>query len=565
MKTSIAYNAATIGLIAGFLTGIMFSVHEIMANQYIRYEMFRLIACSFQEHLNRCILLAIAIAFAMGCLFYLVGITLRWKSIPFKDVALSRNVNRFLTAPYNKAAPAFIVLSVLTLNATLLAGSHVSKGPHVVVVSIDDLRADHLGCYGYSRNTSPRIDAFAQRSVIFRRCYVPQPWTLPSHMSMLTSLYPITHGVDMTHSLNPAILTLAEVLKNGGYQTAGFVSGGPWTSPEYGFGQGFTYYSAGPPERNAEWQNRLIKQYLKKNKEKKVFLFIHYFDVHSDSGKLPYHAPAPYDNLFSADYRGAFEGGDGGVFGSEYLAKANREQIKFNAEELSYITALYDNGIAYMDKCLGDLFDMLKEMDRFDNSLIIITADHGEEFQEHGYLLHENPYYFEEIVRVPLIVKLPKGDMEAVCRGKAVDGLVESIDIMPTILDFLDMEGARMEGKSLIGMMSGRESGKEYVFGFGSTGSLFVRSERWKLLNDRGLAEGRFKLFDLHDDPGEQNNRAGSGLSIEEELKKRLQERIHLSQRLRNELVPPTGDAREKTLSLTEEEKEKLRALGYLQ
>lgn len=489
--------------------------------------------------------------------------------VSLKQVELSKKLNPFLTSRYSNVILTFVVLSLLFLNTTVVFGNRASEGPDVILVSIDDLRADHLGCYGYSRHTSPHIDAFAKGGIIFSHCYVPEPWTLPSHVSMLTSLYPITHGVDKTHRLEPAVVTLAEVLKKEGYQTAGFVSGGPWTSAGYGFGQGFDIYSAGQPERLAEYQNESIKNHLKKNKEKKSFLFIHYFDVHSDSGKLPYDAPAPYNKLFSADYSGSFEGWDRDLFASKDLAKANRNQIKLSAEGLHYITSLYDNGIAYMDKCLGDLFDVLKAMDRFDNSLIIITADHGEEFQEHGYLLHDNPYYYEEIVRVPLIIKLPKGCFEDVQKGRWVDNLVESIDIMPTILDFLDIESPRMEGKSLRGVMSGTGRGKEHVFGFGSGGNLFVRSERWKLLNDRGLAEGRFKLFDLHRDPMERMNLIGKGLDAEKILKGKLKEQMEVSQKLRKEFLAEKSvsadiEGEDGDVSLTEEEKEKLRALGYL-
>jgi arylsulfatase A-like enzyme len=234
--------------------------------------------------------------------------------------------------------------------------------------------------------------------------------------------------------------------------------------------------------------------------------------------------------------------------------------------------SLYDNGIAYMDKCIGDLFEMLKAMDLFDNSLIIITADHGEEFQEHGYMIHSNPYYYEEIMHVPLIIKLPKtgGDLKNGKEGKIVNGLVESIDIMPFILDFLGIKKSKMQGRSFKGVTGEDEEGKEVVFGFGSTGSLFIRSERWKMLNDSGLKEGRFKLFDLQNDPMERVNLIGKDLAIEATLKKKLKEKIKASQKLRKELLEKEDRSRDdgkehKDVSLTQEEKEKLRNLGYLQ
>jgi len=398
----------------------------------------------------------------------------------------------------------------------------VSKSsPNIILISIDALRADHLRCYGYSRNTSPNIDSFAKRSILFKHCYAHEIWTLPSHMSMLTSLYPITHGVCGDHGLNPAIVTLAEVLKNEGYKTMAFTNGAVWTAPYWGFGKGFDHYS-NVKEKNAEQQNALIRKYLEKYDEGKLFLFIHYFDVHSDFNKLPYEAPSPFDTMFSAGYGGNYEGGSDGISASEYLGYINKNSIKLQENDLNYIISLYDNGIAYMDKCIGDLFTMLHNMDLFDNSLIIITADHGEEFQEHGYMLHGNTYYYEEIVHVPLIAKFPKANSKG---EKIINDLVESIDIMPTIIDLLSIKKPLMQGKSLIGLIDGNEEGKEYVFGFGCVGRLFIRSGRWKMLNDSGLKEDRFKLFDLHNDPMERVNLIGKGFDVEERLRKKLKEK----------------------------------------
>lgn len=554
----------------GFIMGIIFSINKIVANRYVHYEMFRLIAYCFQEYLNKSILIAVSISFAIviGCLLFLFVSILRWKSVSLIYVEFSKKLNKFFTSTYSKITLVFIVLSLLILNLTIMFYSYSDlKSPNIILVSIDDLRVGHLGCYGYSRNTSPNIDSFAKRNILFKYCYVHQPWTLPSHISMLTSLYPVTHGVDMRHRLDPAIVTLAEVLKNESYRTMGFVSGGPWTHPGYGFEQGFDHYSAGEEERNAENQNALIRKFLKKYKDEKLFFFIHYFDVHSDNNRLPYDVPPPYNNLFSADYDGSFKGGGGGIFASKYLAYVNRKQIKIEENDLNYIISLYDNGIAYMDKCIGGLFEILKNMDIFDNSLLIITADHGEEFQEHGYMLHGNPYYYEEIMHVPLIVKLPKANGK---EGKIIDGLVESIDIVPTILDLLRIKKPKVQGKSFTGLIDGDERGKEYVFGFGSRGSVFIRSKRWKMLNDSVFKEGRFKLFDLQNDPMERVNLIGKGLEIEDRLKRKLKEKMGLSQKLRKELLNKKDISQDvkmnhKDVSLTQQEKEKLRALGYLQ
>jgi len=279
------------------------------------------------------------------------------------------------------------------------------------------------------------------------------------------------------------------------------------------------------------------------------------------------HCSPPFNDLFSSDYDRGVQEEKGDRFTSKYLARLNKKKIKLQKSDIDYIISLYDNGIAYVDKCIGDLFEMLKSMNLFDNSLIIITADHGEEFQEHGYMLHDNPYYYEEIVRVPLVVKLPKAhtNLKNSGEGLVVDGLVESIDIMPTILDLLAIEGPKMQGKSLKELISGNGRGKEYVFGFGLSGSLFIRTDRWKLVNDSGVQKDRFKLFDLHNDPAEQINLVGWGLEIENKLKRKLNEKIEMSMELREDLLLHDGERDDKEVLLTPEEKEKLRALGYLE
>jgi arylsulfatase A-like enzyme len=240
-----------------------------------------------------------------------------------------------------------------------------------------------------------------------------------------------------------------------------------------------------------------------------------------------------------------------------------------------------------MDKCIGDFFKILKEMNLYDNSLIIITADHGEEFQEHGYMLHENPYYFEEQVHVPLILKMPKKSSALKTFNRRIKGLVEVIDIMPSILDYLNIPYIKLQGKSFQNLLNSDANGKDYVFGFGykqlSTRPekiattkqkkwLMVRSKRWKLISDDGLKEERFKLFDLENDPEERENLAIKRPDIKNRLLKKIKEKIEESKKLRTELLGSAfslfnksqKDTPRKAL-FTEEETEQLKALGYVE
>ncbi|MGH7792955.1 MAG: sulfatase-like hydrolase/transferase, partial [Thermodesulfobacteriota bacterium] len=265
-----------------------------------------------------------------------------------------------------------------------------NKDINVVFISIDTLRADHLGCYGYHRNTSPNIDRLAREGVIFSNAFSVSSWTLPAHISMFTSMYSTSHGVITGEDyLDDSRITLAEVLKREGYATAAFISGAYLRDPRYGFEQGFDLYDASIINEAASLKdvikasqvitspslNKAAKSWLEKNYQKKFFLFLHYIDVHSD-----YIPPPPYDTMFDPDYRGPVDG-------------LNIFKLKLKAEmdprDLFHIIALYDGEIAFTDHHIGDLMLSLKELGVYDNTMIILTSDHGEEFFEHGQLGHK--------------------------------------------------------------------------------------------------------------------------------------------------------------------------------
>ena len=224
-----------------------------------------------------------------------------------------------------------------------------AKNPHgIILISLDTLRADHLGCYGYQRNTSPSIDAFARESIVFENAVVQSPWTLPSHMSIMTSLYPSFHGVTNKSSrLADEHTTLAELLQESGYQTAAFTDGG-LVSGEFGFNQGFDVYED-------EWigiANILPKaeKWLDNNASKPFFLFIHCYDIHE-----PYNPPPPYNSIFhDFTYSGHL------VPSSTILTAARKGQVTVTNEDLRHFIALYDGGIRYTDEKIGEFLSYLR-------------------------------------------------------------------------------------------------------------------------------------------------------------------------------------------------------------
>ncbi|GAG97977.1 unnamed protein product, partial [marine sediment metagenome] len=282
------------------------------------------------------------------------------------------------------------------------------KITHVVLISIDTCRADHLGCYGYLRKTSPNIDAVAAEGIMFKHAVTSVPITLPAHSSMLTGTIPIYHGVrdNNNYQLSDSSLTVAEILHQYKFVT-GAVIGAFVLDSQFGLDQGFDFYDdkIDPgekkffiySERKAEEVTRLANIWLEENKNKKSFLFLHYFDPHS-----------PYES---------------------------HERFRFGSgfDPNSQIDG-YDSEIAYTDYCIGQVIDKLKELSLYDSTLLIITADHGEGLGQHNEISHGFFIYYSTL-HVPLIIKIPTGP-----KGKQINNLVALIDILPTICDSLGID-----------------------------------------------------------------------------------------------------------------------------
>ena len=233
-----------------------------------------------------------------------------------------------------------------------------------------------------------------------------------------------------------------------------------------------------------------------------------------------------------------------------------------DTEKLEHIIGLYDNGIAYMDKYIGDLFAILKEEGLYDNSIIIITADHGEAFGEHGYFSHDN-YCHDEEIHVPLIMQLP---VALHAEGATVfEGLVEITDLVPTILDYLSIPSSPMDGISLRTAINGSMNPEKYIYGLTSRTVWFIRSKKWKLVGEDGLDRGLYRLHDLEIDPGEHYNVVNDHPEIEDYLEEKLRQRILESLELRMRLTGTKETVRgTDKIQLDEAQKEHLRSLGYV-
>ncbi len=415
------------------------------------------------------------------------------------------------------------------------AASLFADGPRrIVVVSLDCLRADRLGCYGCERPTSPFLDRMAAEGVRFSDVTAPATWTLPSHVSLFTGLYPAHHGVvGADRVMDPATPHLVEAIRGAGFATAAFTGGG-YLQSRYGHDRGFdTYESARKLSR--EWERTLEKAevWLRGHADDDAFLFLHTYEIHA-----PYNPPLEYVRRFLPEPRSDYRGE------SEILQKMKDRGM--TEAEKDEIRAHYDAGIAYTDELFGAFWDRLEAAGLTENLLLIVSSDHGEEFWEHGGHGHSRDRLGTEVTGVPMIVRLPAradGDdggataEAAFAPGRVVDLPVSFLDVLPTALDAAGLERPEgLDGFSLLPELTGRpateaeiavrqrrtavfgESREPLGFCDGET-LVAVRAGAWAALlprpggagGDAGAEAGSISpatergpgLYDLRTDPGE--------------------------------------------------------------
>lgn len=304
------------------------------------------------------------------------------------------------------------------------AACEKAKPPRgLILISLDTLRADHLGTYGYDRPTSPNLDAFAEESVVFEKMVAPAPNTPPSHMAMFTGLLPVQSGFmgGLTETtmdiLSDEHTTLPEILSSHGFATGSFTGGGRLHSES--FFRGFDVHEVG-----GHLGTNPGVQWLKKHPDERFFLFLHSYQVHA-----PYIAAKEYKDLFvDPEYEVTFRPIPAN------LGKVRVGRKKLTPEELAYARDSYDAGIRQADAQLQAIFDELEQAGILDEAIVIVTSDHGEEFLEHGSMGHWQIFYRPNL-HVPFLLRLP-GGAEG---GRRIEALSEHIDLLPTVLDLLDL------------------------------------------------------------------------------------------------------------------------------
>lgn len=434
---------------------------------------------------------------------------------------------------------------------------HRSTRPNVLLISIDTVRKDHCSAYGYERDTTPNLAMLAEQGARFDRAYAPSASTAPSHATMFTSLYPIGHQVlKQGHTLSQGDYTLAEHLSALGYQTAAVVASFV-LDEQFGFAQGFTFYDdhfkpafasvtqkywkeqPDVGDQTANETTRKAISWLKnqRNPERPFFLFVHYFDPHA-----PYVPPKPFSSRFKPSGR--------------------------QPARLDEIISRYDGELAYTDREIGKIFRTMKKMDLEENTLVVVTADHGEGMGQHDHVGHSINIY-EEAVRVPFLFRWPN----RIPKGHRFKEPVELVDLAPTVLDLIGVtkDGFSFQGRSLAAALRGESSldadrpiylyreiyeNREMKLFSGRkvllNGEKFaIRTGKWKYIE--GNEENTKELFDLASDPLEQVNLSPTFTEKATELAGQLKEwkkRHH-----RGESVQGT---------ISEEDIKRLEALGYI-
>ena len=389
-------------------------------------------------------------------------------------------------------------------------GAEFAPQPNLVLITVDTLRVDHLGCYGHFRPVSPRIDRLAESGLVFERAISQASWTLPSIASLHTSLYPREHGaISARTPLRREVTTLGEVLLGVGYSTIAVVSHS-FVSRRYGLDQGFTTFDQslwmGHDAITSRKATKKALKYLRKVGREPYFLWVHYFDPHFTYIRHPKFRFAEEHSRFPPVH----------LTWDELAAArpALADDTIPDPFSLDTVKAIYDEEIAFMDEAIGRLFDGIDRIQFLRPTVIVLTADHGEYFMERGKFGHGRDVY-DELVHVPLIIG---GAIDKSLLGLRIAQSVEVASIAHTLAELAQVDHNPFQGEDLL--VIPEESGRSRpIFSEGNHAygtkqrKVMVEWEGWKLILN--LDDRRFELYDLDKDPHERENRWTWGTKFE--------------------------------------------------
>jgi len=415
------------------------------------------------------------------------------------------------------------------------------KDCNLIMISLSNVSAENMSLYGYERLTTPNLDEWAKDAVVFENAFTQTSWTLPVATSLFTSLYPYSHKIMnrfVDNVLDENIQTLPELLSAQGYKTAAFVGGLDYSN-SFGHMRGFEDFEEAMQEdvlaiSFSGFGPTLAKglEWIEENPEEKFFLFLHGYDAH-----CPFDPPAAFKSTFSSSagkditvdhklcLRG-FKDSENESYEAYYYREGAKKKVTMTKNDITYLEDLYDEEVLSVDALVGSFLNNLDKTTA-DNTIVIVFSDHGEMFAKHGRFGRAGGVrgtLYDEVVHIPMIMKIPKQN------GKRISGLLQMIDVMPSLLDILGLKQPEgLQGKNAAPLIAGEiQEINDYVF----TGSEFgieegrltwpayttqsvnesLRSKGWKLIyeaevDEKGkIAEETYELYNLNDDPDELHN-----------------------------------------------------------
>ena len=437
-----------------------------------------------------------------------------------------------------------------------------ARQPNVLLIVVDTLRADCMGCLGSTKGLTPRMDALAATGVCYTHAYSHSSWTLPSVASLLTSTYPTTHGAQTRRGklwkIHGSVTTLAECLSGSAYR-AGAVVNVEWLSAAFGMDRGYEHLDAVSDLDNVLYRRATrttdaALSWLDRIEPDRFHLMVHYFDPH-----MVYNPPAPYRKRFALPQDKETKGwiwGSGTQARVIHSGNAEEETSRyalagFDPNFVPRLRALYEAEVAYTDHEIGRLLDGLRSRGLDASTLVVLTSDHGEEFMDHGSVTHGHTLY-DELIHVPLILSLP-GRLPS---GRRVESVVRHVDVAPTICELARVErSSTFVGSSLLSTISGQDDDDRVLFaekhGYGPH-RFCLRSGGHKLVIRQ--ASKRFEMYDVVNDPAESTDLSSRKppemLPMAREFRRILDE----SRR------PDEADA---PATPSSDQQERLRSLGY--
>jgi arylsulfatase A-like enzyme len=621
VKTKTIITLLSIGIFIGFIIGLINFVFSdgaahVTANRYFFYKTFRLVALALGEPLIKWLILTIAAAFIVltlvwlmktlfsnisqkcksianaflififwGVLFVSLGWAINHYWIPYekfhpislladvvilvfsilfarflgkvlKKVQWKKRFNNLCEKKYLPTTAVSLVVLLLLLNISAFIYTIIppAKGTNLVFIIVDALRSNHLGCYGYHRDTSPAVDEMARQGVIFNHAYSSSPWTKPSVASLFTSLHPNNHGAVSPYNMLPeATLTLAEILENQGYGTYFLSAGNKNIGKPFNFHQGFDYFFN---ERcNAVRLTDHFLSLLPGLRNKKFFAYIHYMDTH-----LPYNKNK-YNEMFVKNKPTAppFEPGEI----NHNIVKNLDVSRRLSPGDKEYLESLYDGQIRYVDENIKRIIGALKNYNMLENTLVVITSDHGEEFWDHNNFEHGHTLY-NELLQVPLIILGNR------LKPSKLDLPVRLIDLLPTVINILGIDDNHyhVKGASFLNLLEGKKEGAGraiFAMGtlYGDEKYCLIKDNRKIIINTGDKREkkdlvgckskNKLEFYDMAKDPLETKNLVNTQPQNASRLKNLL-----------DKFIINKSAFKSKRTTLDKKTKEQLKSLGYL-